>query len=206
LVRLAYSPFRSPQAPFSSSPGLSDILPAPGAPSPSDSFSPNSFASAAGRSRTILFSEVTFRTRLTGRRRLRRSVRPMRKSASPASSRSPNLSSVGADHLSARRLQLGERLGTVPLFGTSFRRSRIGFAFDHGLITSAVVSFTQAKDARIGKILSGTGRGLPRNPCFFLCGEPSRVGYLPDVQQAKATNFTRERDQELGYDRILTEI
>jgi hypothetical protein len=142
LVRLAYSPFRSPQAPFSSFPGFSDILPAPGAPSPSDSFSPSSFASAADRPRTILFSEVTFRTRLTGRRRLRRSVRPMRKSASPTSHRSPNLSSVGADHLSARRLQLGERLGPVALFGTSFRRSRIGLVFDHGLITSAVASFT----------------------------------------------------------------
>jgi hypothetical protein len=29
---------------------------------------------------------------------------------------------------------------------------------------------------------------------------------MPDVQQAKATNFTREIDQELGYDRVLTEI
>ena len=69
LVRLAYPPFRSPQVPFSSFPGFSDILPAPGAASPSDSFSPSSSASAAGRSRTIMFSEVTSRTRLTGRRR-----------------------------------------------------------------------------------------------------------------------------------------
>src|SRR5829696_3491063 len=92
LVGLAYSPCLSPQAPFSSFPGFSAMLPAAGAASPGDSFSPSSLASAAGRSRTILLSEVTSRTRLTGRRRSRLSVRRTRKSASPTSSRSPSLS------------------------------------------------------------------------------------------------------------------
>src|SRR5688500_1083644 len=48
-------PLSQPQAPFSSFPGFSDMLPDPGAPSPSDSFSLSSFAPAVGRSRTILF-------------------------------------------------------------------------------------------------------------------------------------------------------
>src|SRR4051794_14823571 len=92
LVGLAYSPFLSPQAPFSSFPGFSAMLPSAGAASPGDPFSPSSFASAAGKSRTTLLSEVTSRTRLTGRRRSRLSVRPTRKWASATSFRSPSLS------------------------------------------------------------------------------------------------------------------